>query len=1567
MIISSKEELLQEIDNMLGLKTHKTIHQIIFLCPNMNANLITHNNQSPQNLGQEIELLQEIDNMLGLKTHKTIHQIIFLCPNMNANLITHNNQSPQNLGQEILNKLQQTHVDATIHSFETLSQEQILGTKQSYSLPKHITIETYHNDNIIKTLLDSIKESAKINTANQYENLEAMLDDIKSENINKISLIKPKNEAIKQIKEFIESNLFADTANQYENLEAMLDDIKSENINKISLIKPKNEAIKQIKEFIESNLFADKIKAEAKANIEQLFNKLEQYIKQALKDKNNDDYKNIIKTIFGVILTIATGGGAAIILLGISAVLLSSLMDYQDAKNNKYSYIKNPIIEFLATELAMYIQLANTQLLSCMLIVESTQETDRKKIEFLDLSGFNLYLENTLLSCSQSIAFKGEFSSMIDIPNLLAQKAITPPTTQHNSIKAQMLYIHQNKTKQQNIKDVSLLTNMLQAVQYFNHLAYIESPHFNSALLAEICADKNAQYPNNHTTNMAKNYLIITNAPSKYNAKLTETITQHIIGNTIKDDINNRTKQELTLSRGGKNKSYNTTRDYSTYRIEINKKDNEPYMVQLSPFNNRTKQELTLSRGGKNKSYNTTRDYSTYRIEINKKDNEPYMVQLSPFVRAQLDTIKQAYENNSRYKDLNTSLSDAHIMDAYSWQFDSLYSQDAASFKQTIQEDIDALVRTYGIKYIQSFFKTPKEIEDIIKKEEQTAQDAASFKQTIQEDIDALVRTYGIKYIQSFFKTPKEIEDIIKKEEQTAKDFLTQLQYFHNGNTNLDNSLLAIFTLFYGLYVFKIHFPSFEFKSEIKGYHPYLQISCLGEKWSFTAIKIVSNFRQYTPTQQRNITIMQKLQEQLLLQTTHPKKTDPSKDFLDDLRKFINTDSDNNDVETLNDEIQKIVGIDLDKEQEQELAQIKNYGEKYAKIVEQERTQEVFYNSLYKILGIICPFMNFAHENMVDATKHCFVIFINAIEHLNKTQSLKFALYETLLTEIGGFMNFAHENMVDATKHCFVIFINAIEHLNKTQSLKFALYETLLTEIGGVLFLSYPTTIRVHIEINGGAQDISKELNNKVDITDKIKAKLTKLLGQKDKEQIQNFLKDFAQMELRRTKAQIAHFEAKTAFILDSIDKDAKTLKLTAIKEKLKQTMSSPKDKALIDKICFTYGSGKAQSHLIGELQAREIFSQAKQFYRNKVFYTLKINSSVALVGIALDVMLEYYFSTNYEAYAREYDSIMHKRYMFYYDLPYALKRKESVLEFYDNKTIKKERELTYYPMIVAAKFMSFDLQSMIYGTELCTGGLTHHIGLAYLLRQNKSDDLQEFLLTKLLSYLIIDEKRTAKDKQDYETHYNKQVPDYTFFHHKNVDSKGIITNTTSHISLNDIRKYQVPEESSLYQEFKERERKGEFHHKNVDSKGIITNTTSHISLNDIRKYQVPEESSLYQEFKERERKGETSAIDSYNEALEILAEYKNYYFTNTSNGKEDRNKARRLLECLNVIGQNNIRALYVGVNKERKSGKPPTPTIMGANNDEEDNKQSQEDKKRPKFIGRLATTIIIEDGLWLG
>lgn len=77
----------------------------------------------------------------------------------------------------------------------------------------------------------------------------------------------------------------------------------------------------------------------------------------------------------------------------------------------------------------------------------------------------------------------------------------------------------------------------------------------------------------------------------------------------------------------------------------------------------------------------------------------------------------------------------------------------------------------------------------------------------------------------------------------------------------------------------------------------------------------------------------------------------------------------------------------------------------------------------------------------------------------------------------------------------------------------------------------------------------------------------------------------------------------------------------------------------------------------------------------------------------------------------------------------------------------------------------------------------------------------------------------------------------------------------------------------------------------------------------------------------------------------------------------------RRLLQCLNIIGQNNIRALYVGVNDDKPNDdNSHTPSQLLADTDSQDSSnQPHQDKKRPKLIGRLATTIIVEDGLWLG
>ncbi|RDU60609.1 hypothetical protein CQA53_10775 [Helicobacter didelphidarum] len=186
-------------------------------------------------------------------------------------------------------------------------------------------------------------------------------------------------------------------------------------------------------------------------------------------------------------------------------------------------------------------------------------------------------------------------------------------------------------------------------------------------------------------------------------------------------------------------------------------------------------------------------------------------------------------------------------------------------------------------------------------------------------------------------------------------------------------------------------------------------------------------------------------------------------------------------------------------------------------------------------------------------------------------------------------------------------------------------------------------------------------------------------------------------------------------------------------------------------------------------------------------------------------------------------------------------------------------------------------------------------------------------LLSEILSLLIIDEKRGAKDINDIELDREKQIPDYTWFHHKSIDTHGNIIDKEPNISINNILKYQIPKSD--------------------------------------------DKNSLYQQFMALERDDDESAIDAYNEVLEILK----ILSINTDE------KTRQFIKALNTIGENNIKALYVGINdKENTNNNNQAPALLAGatteNNNEDENK-----KKRPKFIGRLATTIIIEDGLWLG
>lgn len=89
---------------------------------------------------------------------------------------------------------------------------------------------------------------------------------------------------------------------------------------------------------------------------------------------------------------------------------------------------------------------------------------------------------------------------------------------------------------------------------------------------------------------------------------------------------------------------------------------------------------------------------------------------------------------------------------------------------------------------------------------------------------------------------------------------------------------------------------------------------------------------------------------------------------------------------------------------------------------------------------------------------------------------------------------------------------------------------------------------------------------------------------------------------------------------------------------------------------------------------------------------------------------------------------------------------------------------------------------------------------------------------------------------------------------------------------------------------------------------------------------------------------------------MEILNDFSRGIYNTDEETKQD-DKARRLLKALNVIGQNNLRGMYVGC-KERWKAK---------DNKNKFDKNKQDEEIPPRLIGRLATTIIMEDGLYIG
>ncbi|MCI5785933.1 MAG: hypothetical protein MR025_00540 [Helicobacter trogontum] len=279
----------------------------------------------------------------------------------------------------------------------------------------------------------------------------------------------------------------------------------------------------------------------------------------------------------------------------------------------------------------------------------------------------------------------------------------------------------------------------------------------------------------------------------------------------------------------------------------------------------------------------------------------------------------------------------------------------------------------------------------------------------------------------------------------------------------------------------------------------------------------------------------------------------------------------------------------------------------------------------------------------------------------------------------------------------------------------------------------------------------------------------------------------------------------------------------------------------------------------------KEIIKQKGLFAKEFITDTFKDFIKGLPQAIALNIFNQV-FVTEYEKSKKEFERLQFTKLNYKYDYPYALKRDGGV----------------YYPMMVYNTFLSFNLHNMIIGGKLKTGGLGVLDALFYHLNNASSKQVPNYLLQKLLGYILLDELRGVSRDTNY------YINDIDFF-----------ANGTNAASLD-----------------------------------ILQNKKELYKLRDDKKLQ---------EFKKLDENEEEKAIDCYNTCIDILSDFANGNINTNAKANTYHAKYRELLEKLNIIGHNNIKAMYYGLSGEEKGKKPP------------------------KAIGRLAITIIMEDGLWIG
>ena len=353
--------------------------------------------------------------------------------------------------------------------------------------------------------------------------------------------------------------------------------------------------------------------------------------------------------------------------------------------------------------------------------------------------------------------------------------------------------------------------------------------------------------------------------------------------------------------------------------------------------------------------------------------------------------------------------------------------------------------------------------------------------------------------------------------------------------------------------------------------------------------------------------------------------------------------------------------------------------------------------------------------------------------------------------------------------------------------------------------------------------------------------------------------------------------------------------------------------------------------------------SKYKTILNIKTIQSLNIDLLKSLPQTIIQNFIERFWITQYEKSKKDYEKIKFLKLTQKYLAPYATKRMDSSMQ-----------EEISYPMPINNALFSSNFANIIIGNKLQIGEFD---GKESLFIQHKDTSLQgmrTYLLNKLLAYLCLDELRGMNEQLI-------SIDDISFFYNRDY-TRELPTRPRLLKLKHTSGDIQSPNNSTK----QEKEAQANF---NQSQENINQNKAKE---------------ALYNEYKKMEQASNNKsdediplAIEAYHRVMDYLDNLAQGDFnTYLQNDKINSSKHRDFLKDLEIIGNNNLKALYLGINekqerkdkgmiesdfkesKKKESRNDSDSDSNSNNNKTKDNKTSTK-QSRPKLIGRLATTIV--------